>query len=33
MIVVVADESGAVEVVLPSAPPGRVVVVEFSLPG
>ena len=33
MSVVVVDESGAVEVVLPSPPPGTVVVVDMSLPG
>jgi hypothetical protein len=33
MTVVVVDESGAVEVVLPSPPPGTVVVVDVSLPG
>jgi hypothetical protein len=33
MSVVVVDESGAVEVVLSSPPPGTVVVVDVSLPG
>ena len=32
MSVLVVDESGAVEVVLPSPPPGTVVVVDMSLP-